>query len=82
MKNDISSIGMDSICMSWKRENAEAILMQAMMDETIRLRKTRTAKERNEIRVFLTAAYESIQSNSFCTSHLVIHSDDMPQKDQ
>ena len=53
----------NEICMDWKPEDAKAVLMQAMMDEAIRLRQARSSREREEIRRFLVVACEAIQSN-------------------
>lgn len=39
-------------------EKVDAILYQAMFDEVIRLRKTARRRERNEIRKFITEAYQ------------------------
>lgn len=39
------------------QEAVDAVLYQAMFDETIRLRKCPSRKERTEIRKFLTEAY-------------------------
>ena len=38
----------------------DAVLYQAMFDETIRLRKCPSRRERENIRKFLTAAYQQI----------------------
>ena len=40
------------------REKVDAVLYQAMFDETIRLRKCRSMKERKDIRDFLISACE------------------------
>lgn len=40
------------------RERIVAVLYQAMFDETIRLRKCRSMKERKDIRDFLISAYQ------------------------
>lgn len=40
------------------RERIDAVLYQAMFDETIRLRKCRSMKERKDIRDFLISAYQ------------------------
>ena len=39
-------------------EKVDAILYQAIFDEVIRLRKTVSRRERNEIRKFITEAYQ------------------------
>lgn len=38
-------------------KKVDAVLYQAMFDETIRLRKSISSKERKEIRIFLMEAY-------------------------
>jgi hypothetical protein len=40
------------------KERIDAILYQAMFDETIRLRKCRNRKEREKIRAFIMEAYQ------------------------
>lgn len=40
------------------KERIDAILYQAMFDETIRLRKCRNRKEREKIRTFIMEAYQ------------------------
>lgn len=39
------------------KSHIDGILYQAMVDETLRLRKSRSAKERSEIRKFIIEAY-------------------------
>lgn len=39
-------------------QKVDAVLYQAMFDETIRLRKSISSKERREIRAFLMEAYQ------------------------
>lgn len=49
--------GQGEILMSWSTEDAKAILIQAMCDETMRLKTETDKKERASIRGFLTEAY-------------------------
>lgn len=53
----------DSIVMDWTEDNAKSTLCQAMYDETIRLRKCRSGKERDSIRRFLIESYQSLIVN-------------------
>lgn len=50
-------MGDGAIAMNYSKENAMSILCQAMFDETIRLRKCRNMRERENIRQFLRAIY-------------------------
>lgn len=67
----------ESVLIETTNEKVNAILYQAMLDETIRLRTCRREKERNQIRKFLTEAYrlycEKVQKNE----HLGISQKDM-----
>lgn len=60
MKENIT-IENDAVCLDWKKGHASSILMQAMMDETIRLRKSHKRKEREMIMQFLLTAHEAIR---------------------
>lgn len=62
-------IGNDAVCLSWKKEDATNILLQAMMDETIRLRKCRKNRERKTIMQFLLSAHAAIQGNGYGTDN-------------
>ena len=48
----------ESVFLKTDKQKTDAILYQAMFDETIRLRKCRSEKERDNIRNFLTEAYQ------------------------
>ena len=48
----------EPILLQTDRQKVDAVLYQAMFDETIRLRKCRSSKERSCIRNFLTVAYQ------------------------
>lgn len=49
------------------KSHIDGILYQAMVDETMRLRKSRSSKERSEIRGFIIEAYQLLtESNQRC----------------
>lgn len=52
-----------AIMMDFNEDNAVSILSQAMMDETLRLRKCRWKKERDSIRRFLIESFQIISVN-------------------
>lgn len=47
-----------------EKEALDAVLYQAMFDETIRLRKCLSRRERENIRKFLTVSYQQLSSRS------------------
>lgn len=48
----------ESVFTQTDKSKVDAVFYQAIFDETIRLRKCRSSKERDKIRNFLTAAYQ------------------------
>lgn len=50
-------IGDGAVVMDYTKENATSILCQAMFDETVRLRKCKSRKERENIRGFIKESY-------------------------
>ncbi len=48
----------ESVFLDTNSEQVDAVLYQAMFDETIRLRRCRSQTERDRIRRFLTEAYQ------------------------
>lgn len=48
----------ESILMNLTIEDAKSIICQVMFDETLRLRKSRSRKERDSIRNFLIESYQ------------------------
>lgn len=47
----------DSVILNYTKDNAVSFLCQAMLDETLRLRKCVRRKERDSIRNFLTESF-------------------------
>lgn len=47
------------------KKHVDGILYQAMVDETLRLRKSRNSKERSEIRSFILETYRLLSESNF-----------------
>lgn len=47
----------DTVVLNYTKDNATSFLCQAMLDETLRLRKCTRRKERDSIRKFLVEAF-------------------------
>lgn len=56
-----------SIMLDLTKEKAESVLCQAMIDETLRLRKCLSRRERDSIRSFLKEAYLAIDNKEQIT---------------
>ena len=53
----VYKISDNSVVLNYTKENAVSFLCQAMLDETLRLRKCIRRKERDSIRNFLTESF-------------------------
>lgn len=52
----------DGVLLGLQIDDAKSTLIQAMMDETVRLRKTADEKEKDSIRIFLTESYRVLSA--------------------
>ena len=69
MSEKIVSVSEGAVMMNWTVQEAKSILCQAMFDETLRLRKTCSKKERDSIRRFLTESYQTINASDLGKSN-------------
>lgn len=69
----------DSVVLNYTKDNAVSFLCQAMLDETLRLRKCVRRKERDSIRNFLTESFRILVADTQDTESREEHLDDTTQ---
>lgn len=69
-------ISNDTVILNYTKDNAVSFVCQAMLDETLRLRKCTRRKERDSIRNFLIESFRILVSDIQDTENQAEHLDD------
>jgi len=67
----------DTVVLNYTKDNATSFLCQAILDETLRLRKCTRRKERDSIRKFLIESFQILVADIQDTENQEEHLDDM-----
>lgn len=76
----VFNVGEGSVLMNWEDRDARMFLIQAMFDETMRLKTATDKKEKDSIRVFLIESYRALSETGAagaCRAELL---QDMPEE--
>ena len=72
----------DAVVLNYTKDNAVSFLCQAMLDETLRLRKCTRRKERDSIRNFITESFRILVTDIQDTENQEKHLDDTMLENQ
>lgn len=72
----------DTVVLNYTKDNAVSFLCQAMLDETLRLRKCTRRKERDSIRNFITESFRILVTDIQDTENEEKHLDDTMLENQ
>lgn len=72
----------DAVVLNYTKDNAVSFLCQAMLDETLRLRKCTRRKERDSIRNFITESFRILVTDIQDTENEEKHLDDTMLENQ